>query len=66
VLVLNKIDLLGPSVALEDLTALAPTRVAEESDTPVVLVSAMDRVGFDDLLNRIQETLHELEIEPAH
>ena len=61
VLVLNKIDLIGPAEALDDLTLLAPARVMADSNTPVALVSATERFGFEDLLMRIQETLRERE-----
>jgi GTP-binding protein HflX len=61
VLVLNKVDLLGAAKALDDLAALAPARVMADSNTPVALVSATERTGFDDLLMRIQETLRERE-----
>lgn len=59
VLVLNKVDLIGATAALEDLAALAPARVLADANTPVVLVSAVERIGFDDLLSRIEESLRE-------
>ena len=63
VLVMNKIDLVWPSEDPVDLAALVPARVTLDSNTPVTLVSATERIGFDDLLSRIRETL--LEREPA-
>ena len=59
ILVLNKVDLIGSSETLDHLSALAPTRVPRDADTPAVLVSALDRTGFDDLLSRIGESLRE-------
>ncbi len=57
VLVLNKVDLIGPVEDFSHLSALAPARVPADSNTPVVLVSALQRIGLDDLLSTIGESL---------
>ena len=59
VLVLNKVDLIGPPDDLSQLSILAPARVSGDSNTPVVLVSALERLGLDDLLTTIGESLSE-------
>ena len=59
VLVLNKVDLIGPAEDFSHLSVLAPARVTGDSNTPVVLVSALQRIGLDDLLATIGESLSE-------
>ncbi len=59
VLVMNKVDLIGPAEDFSHLSVLAPARVTGDSNTPVVLVSALERIGLDDLLATIGESLSE-------
>ncbi len=65
VLVLNKVDLIGPAETVEDLALLAPARVLGDSNTPVVMVSALRGTGLDDLLATIGQGLVELEAAPT-
>lgn len=65
VLVLNKVDLIGPVEDFSHLSALAPARVPADSNTPVVLVSALQRIGLDDLLSTIGESLSERKPAPV-
>ncbi len=65
VLVLNKVDLIGPPDDLSHLSILAPARVSGDSNTPVVLVSALERLGLDDLLTTIGESLSERKPAPV-
>ena len=64
VLVLNKMDLLGPG-AIEDLSMLAPARVLGDSNTPAVMVSALTGDGLGDLMAVLGESLTELETAPV-
>ena len=59
VLALNKVDLVGPADEFPHLSVLAPARVTGDSNTPAVLVSALERLGLDDLLATIGESLSE-------
>ena len=65
VLVLNKVDLVGEPDEIADLPFLAPARVIGDSNTPAVLVSALKRIGLDDLLETVGERLSEGQAAPV-
>ena len=65
ILVLNKADLIGPPEQIEDMALLAPARVVGDSNTPAMLVSALRRVGLEDLRIAIAQRLSEVAAAPV-